>query len=209
MGTATGARKTRAIFLDKDGTLIENLPYNVDPERIVLTPRAGEGLRLMQRLGYRLLVVSNQPGVALGRFDERALDAVWRRLHVLLWREGVRLAHCYYCPHHPQGAVDAYALDCDCRKPGPGLLLRAAADHGVDLARSWMIGDILHDVEAGARAGCRTVLIDNGNETEWALSPLRTPDALVVDLLEAAWLLESEELAPSAALPVASEHVYA
>jgi histidinol-phosphate phosphatase family protein len=196
-----GARmkKIKAIFLDKDGTLVDNLPYNVDPNRITLSPHAGEGLRLLQQLGYTLLVVSNQSGVARGHFDERALDAVWQRLHQLLRDEGVTLTECYYCPHHPDGSVNPYARTCDCRKPGPGLLLRAAARHNIDLSASWMVGDILHDVEAGQRAGCRTILIDNGNETEWQLSPLRTPDALVTDLGEAASLIESELLAQQAA----------
>lgn len=185
--------KARAIFLDKDGTLIRNLPYNVNPRFIELAPFAGEGLRLAQQLGYRLFIVSNQAGVAMGRFEEHALAAVWRRLDTLLQREGVELTHCYYCPHHPEGIVRPYARICDCRKPGPGLLLRAAAQHDIDLSASWMIGDILNDVEAGRRAGCRTIMIDNSNETEWELKPTRVPDAFVTDLREAAWLIESEQ----------------
>jgi D-glycero-D-manno-heptose 1,7-bisphosphate phosphatase len=185
--------KAKAVFLDKDGTLIRNLPYNVNPRFIELAPFAGEGLRLMQQLGYTLFIVSNQAGVAMGRFEERALDAVWRRLEVLLRQEGVQLTQCYYCPHHPEGIVRPYTRVCDCRKPGPGLLLRAAAQHDIDLAQSWMIGDILNDVEAGRRAGCRSIMIDNGNESEWELTPARVPDAFVTDLREAAWLIESEQ----------------
>lgn len=185
--------KAKAVFLDKDGTLIRNLPYNVNPRFIELAPFAGEGLRLMQQLGYKLFIISNQAGVAMGRFEERALDPVWRRLDTLLQWEGVELTACYYCPHHPEGIVRPYARACDCRKPGPGLMLRAAAQHDIDLAASWMIGDILNDVEAGRRAGCRTIMIDNGNETEWEVSAARVPDAFVTDLREAAWLIESEQ----------------
>jgi D,D-heptose 1,7-bisphosphate phosphatase len=185
--------RIKAVFLDKDGTLINDVPYNVDPQHIALTPHAGEGLRLLQQLGYQLLVVSNQSGVARGHFDESALNDVSLRLQQLLQQEGVQLLQCYYCPHHPDGSVSTYARACDCRKPGDGLLLHAAAEHNIDLTASWMIGDILNDVEAGRRAGCRTILIDNDNETEWALSPERTPDALVTDLREAAWLIESEQ----------------
>ncbi|HTH45576.1 MAG TPA: HAD family hydrolase [Oxalicibacterium sp.] len=187
--------KAKAVLLDKDGTLIDNLPYNIDPQRITLSPHAGEGLRLLQQMGYKLLVISNQAGVAMGHFNESALLAVWLRIEQLLRQEGVQLTQCYYCPHHPDGTVRPYARVCDCRKPGPGLLLRAAAQHDIDLGASWMIGDILNDVEAGHRAGCRTVMIDNGNETEWELTPARIPDAFVADLREAAWLIESEQQA--------------
>jgi D-glycero-D-manno-heptose 1,7-bisphosphate phosphatase len=166
----------RAVFLDKDGTLIEDVPYNVDPQRLRLTQGATEGLRRLHEAGYRLIVVSNQSGVARGLFTEEALELVRQRLVELLAEAGVPLAGCYWCPHHPDGSAAAYAVECDCRKPRPGLLLRAAREHGLELNRCWMVGDILNDVEAGRRAGCRTILIDNGNETEWVWSPLREPE---------------------------------
>jgi histidinol-phosphate phosphatase family protein len=175
-----------AVFLDKDGTLIEDVPYNVDPELIRLTDGAVEGLRLLHAAGYVLIVVSNQSGVARGYFEEAALRAVERRLRDLLGAAGVPLAGFYFCPHHPAGSVEAYAVDCACRKPADGLLRRAAREHGIDLARSWMIGDILHDVEAGHRSGCRTILLDVGHETEWDLTPARTPDVVSRSLLDAA-----------------------
>ena len=176
----------QAIFLDKDGTLIKDVPYNVNPDLIELTENAGDGLHLLQQRGYHLFVVSNQPGVAKGLFVETALEPVEIRITVLLSREQVVLDGFYYCPHHPDGVVEGYSAECDCRKPLPGMLLRAAREHGIDLPRSWMIGDILHDVEAGNRAGCGTVLIDNGNETEWLMSPKRMPDLVVPDLHAAA-----------------------
>ena len=178
-----------AVFLDKDGTLVEDVPYNVDPGRIRLAPGAAEGLRLLHRAGYRLFVVSNQSGVARGYFPERALTAVAERLRHLLAGCAVPLAGFYYCPHHPAGAVEEHAVVCACRKPAPGLLLRAAREHGVDLARSWLVGDILDDVEAGRRAGCRTILVDNGHETEWVLRPERVPHRIASDLLDAARLI--------------------
>jgi D-glycero-D-manno-heptose 1,7-bisphosphate phosphatase len=176
----------RAVFLDKDGTLIENVPYNVDRTRIQLRPGAVDALLLLVGLGYELIVVSNQPGVALGRFPYGALTAVEEHLNDLFLTHGFRLADCYWCPHHPEGTVADYALTCSCRKPMPGLLHAAAAEHGIDLSESWLIGDILDDVEAGRRAGCRTVLVDVGSETEWKPSPLRKPDVIAKDLLEAA-----------------------
>ena len=172
-----------AIFLDKDGTLIEDVPYNVDPARMTLALGAREGCAALHEAGYRLVVVTNQSGVARGLFAEDALAAVETRLRAML---GVPLAGVFHCPHHPDGTVPRYAVDCACRKPLPGLLRHAAIRLDIDLAQSWMIGDILNDVEAGRRAGCRTVLIDNGNETEWVGGALRTPDHKAADLAEAA-----------------------
>jgi D-glycero-D-manno-heptose 1,7-bisphosphate phosphatase len=176
----------RAVFLDKDGTLIENVPYNVDVARIRLAPGAEEGLAMLHRAGFSLFVVSNQSGVARGYFPESALGGVEARLRELLSEFGVPLAGFAYCPHHPSGVVEGFAMACDCRKPAPGMIVRLAEQHGVDLASSWMVGDILDDVEAGRAAGCRTILIDNGNETEWLRSPGREPDHRATDLADAA-----------------------
>lgn len=179
----------RAIFLDKDGTLLVDVPYNVEPRWMRLAPRAGAALRLLAP-HYRLIVVSNQSGVAYGYFAESALATVERRLGELLSAYDVTLAGFYYCPHHPQGEVAAYRISCDCRKPRPGMMRRAATENGIDLARSWMVGDILDDVEAGRAAGCRTVLVDNGGETEWQMSPERKPEFTAGDLYVAAeWIL--------------------
>ena len=176
----------RAIFLDKDGTLVEDVPYNIDPARVVLCPGVVEGLQLLQRHGYALIVVSNQAGIARGYFGEEDLQALERHLVRLFRGHGIALHGFYWCPHSPDGRVARYATLCTCRKPMPGMLLRAAREHGVDCKQSWMVGDILNDVEAGRRAGCKTVLIDNGNETEWEWSALRSPDLLVKEFLHAA-----------------------
>jgi D-glycero-D-manno-heptose 1,7-bisphosphate phosphatase len=175
-----------AVFFDKDGTLVENLPYNVDPSRITLAPGALEAASMLHARGFLIAVITNQAGVALGRFEERALLAVQERLRELLAGAGVHLAGMYWCPHHPDGVVPRYAVECSCRKPHAGLLWRAAREHDIDLARSWMIGDILDDVEAGRRAGCRTVLLDNGHETQWRISSLRLPHMVAPGLAFAA-----------------------
>jgi D-glycero-D-manno-heptose 1,7-bisphosphate phosphatase len=180
-----------AVFLDKDGTLVENIPYNVDPDLMRLVPGAVAGLRALGNAGYRLFVVSNQSGVARGLFSIDALEDLQRRLRDLLGDAGISLDGLYFCPHHPDGSVAEYAIECSCRKPADGLLRRAARDHDIDLRRSWMIGDILDDVEAGRRASCRTVLIDSGNETEWVLSRDRMPDHVVRDVGEAAAVIEA------------------
>jgi histidinol-phosphate phosphatase family protein len=189
----------RAVFLDKDGTLVEDVPYNVDPARLRLTSNAVEGLRRLQSGGYRLVVVTNQPGIALGHFDRAALARLQAALHRMLADQGVQLDGFHACPH--AASADPRRPACLCRKPAPGLLRQGALAHHIDLRRSWMVGDILHDVEAGRRAGCRTLLMDVGNETEWQLSPLRQPHFRCRDLLEAAEIILREDRAiPTEAL---------
>ena len=184
----------RAAFLDKDGTLVENVPYNVDPAKLKLTPHAVEGLGLLQDKGFRLIVVTNQSGLARRYFDRAALNRVHAALSAMLLAEGIHIDDYFVCPHAP--AATKMEPGCLCRKPAPGLLRQAALVHHIDLPRSWMVGDILNDVEAGHRAGCRSVLMDVGNETEWRLSPIRMPDLRVPDLLEAArGILSFEEQA--------------
>lgn len=165
----------KAVFLDKDGTLIPDVPYNCDPAKISIQPETVEGLRMLRAEGYLLIVVSNQAGVAHGRFNLGQLELALAQLRKLLLEAGVTLDGIYCCPHHPEAELPEYRQVCNCRKPAAGLLTRAAQEHHIDLPGSWMIGDILNDVEAGNRAGCRSILIDNGNETEWLSGGYRTP----------------------------------
>ena len=178
--------QSRAVLLDKDGTLVDDVPYNVDPRRLALAPGAGQALRLLRKAGFKLIVVTNQSGVARGLFTEDDVRGVERALRAALRREGVGLDGFYFCPHHPHGVVPGYTLACGCRKPRPGMLERAARDHRIALEHSWMVGDILDDVEAGRRAGCRTVLIGGDHETVWRLTPMRAPLVEAADLNEAA-----------------------
>lgn len=150
------ASRKRAVFLDKDGMLIENVPPSGDRVGIRLGASAVDGLLLLAGLGYEIIVASNQPGVAQGRFPPGALKAVEQHLSDLFMASGLRLTDCYWCPHDASGPVGEYALLCGCRKPEPGLLRAAALEHGLDLASSWAVGGD-EDVEAGRRAGCRTV----------------------------------------------------
>jgi len=190
----------KVVFLDKDGTLIEDLPYKVDPNRIRLMTGAASGLAKLVRAGYSVVIVSNQSGIARGYFDEQALIRVWAKIQSLVKPSGGVIADFLYCPHHPAGTIPAYAIDCACRKPKPGLLFKAARRYPVNFEASWMIGDILDDVEAGNRAGCRTILINNGNETEWQLTAGRQPSYLARNLEKAADLIlsapEMEEIGP-------------
>lgn len=154
----------RAVFLDRDGTLVHARHFPARPEELIVYDDLYPELRSLLDSGFQLVVATNQSGLARGYFDEAALAAMHDHLRGLLAEQGVTLAGIYHCPHHPEGAVPHLAIDCDCRKPAPGLLRRAARDLGLDLARSWFVGDILDDCEAGNRAGCRTILVDLGTE---------------------------------------------
>ena len=177
---------TKAVFIDKDGTLIPDIPYNTDPELIRLNDEAAPGLIKLQNAGFLIIVITNQSGIARGLFTERELEPVKSKIRMLLSGSGIQLSGFLYCPHHPDGKIKEFALDCECRKPKPGLLLQAALKFNIDLRGSWMLGDILNDVEAGNRAGCKTVLIDNGGETEWQIGDYREPKYIAANINQAA-----------------------
>lgn len=150
MGLLKGA--SRAILLDRDGTLMIDTGYPKHPDEVRLLPNALTAMRRLRDAGYRLILVSNQSGIGRGLVTPEQARAVHERLVERLAEHGLELDASYYCPHAPED-------DCECRKPAPGMLLRAAREHGLDLARSFMVGDKPGDVEAGRRAGCRGLLI--------------------------------------------------
>jgi len=179
-----------AVFLDKDGTLLTDVPDNVEPHLMRLAPGAGDALRIFAGLDLPLYVITNQSGVALGKFSIDALEIVEKRLRELVLDCGAMLSGVYWCTHHPDGSIAPHNRPCECRKPAPGMLLRAAREHGIALEESWFVGDILDDVEAGNRAGCRTILIDNGNESVWCRGPFREPDRVAANLHQAAMAIQ-------------------
>ena len=158
----------RAVFLDRDGTLIEHEPYLSSPERVRLAPGAAEAMLRLRALNFWPVVVTNQSGVARGYFSESAVKRVHRRINELLMAEGSKAEAFYYCPHGP--ADEGYE-GCRCRKPAAGMALQAARDLGLNLNRSWMIGDSVCDIEFGLNSGCRTILVrtGRGRETELAI----------------------------------------
>jgi len=166
-------------------------PRSADGVRLL--PGAGPGLRLLRDAGFAFHVIGNRPGVARGQLDEDDLAALAVRFGELFESEDLALTGSSFCPHDPRGVRRGYAVECVCRLPRPGLLLQAARRSGFDVARSWLLGDTLDDVEAGVRAGCRTVLVDDGNETEWRLSELRLPHHVAEGLGEAALLVLEDE----------------
>ena len=179
--------RRRAVFLDRDGTLNVDRGYVGKPEDVELVPHAAEGARMLADAGYVLVVVSNQSGIARGRFTEDAAAAVDDRVAQLLARQGDSIAASYRCPHLPDAPLPKYAVACDCRKPSPGLILRAAADLSLDLKTSWAIGDRPRDIAAGAAAGCRTIAVDPVPPQEVVEEfGASQPDFRARDLLDAA-----------------------
>jgi D-glycero-D-manno-heptose 1,7-bisphosphate phosphatase len=147
------------VFLDRDGTLTRPYHYPTRPEHLVPSDGIAEPLRRLALSGVALFIVTNQSALARGYLTDAGFTAAQSSFERELAGAGVHFDGVYHCPHHPDGVVAALAVRCGCRKPAPGLLLRAAAEHGIDLARSWMVGDQPSDAEAGRRAGCRTILI--------------------------------------------------
>lgn len=150
-----------AVFLDRDGTLIAEVGYLGDPDGVALLSGVPDSLRRLREAGLALVVASNQAGVARGYFTEEDVLAVNRRLADILADEGLELDGWYYCTHHPD-----FGGPCDCRKPAPGMLTRAARDLGLDLGRSWIVGDHPSDAEAGRRAGARPIIVLSGHTRE-------------------------------------------
>ena len=183
----------KACFFDRDGVIIEEADYISDPSLVRLCPFAADAIRAMHDAGRLVIVVSNQSGIARGYFTEADLRAVEARMNELLAEAGVKIDAAYYCFHHKKGIVPEYAIDCDCRKPKPGMLLRAAKDLDIDLAASFMIGDKESDLEAGLNAGCCGVaLVRRGHGVHQNIEKI--PQAVDVgDVLTAARELLARE----------------
>lgn len=183
----------RAVFLDRDGTINVEKDFLSDPADLELENGSAEGLRLLHDAGFVLVVVTNQSGVARGYYSEEDIARVNEALASMLEAEGAKLERFYHCPHHPEGTVARYARRCDCRKPAPGLLLRAAGELGIDLEGSYMVGDYTRDLEAGRAAGVKTVLVRTGYGAR-SVEEVRErglADHVSGDLLEAArWILD-------------------
>ncbi|MPY91146.1 MAG: HAD-IIIA family hydrolase [Luteitalea sp.] len=183
---------TPAVFLDRDGTLIVDVGYLRRVEQLELFPWTVDALRLLQRAGFKLVVVTNQSGVALGLLDEPAVIAAHAALDLRLRAGGARMDGYYYCPHHPRGTVAPYASDCACRKPKAGLAERAARELDLDLDRSWVVGDRWLDMGLAAACGARGVLVRTGYGESAASEPHDgiEADAIVANLMEATgWIL--------------------
>jgi D-glycero-D-manno-heptose 1,7-bisphosphate phosphatase len=183
--------------MDRDGTICEEVGYLDSIERFRLLPRAAEAIKLLNGRGLKAVVVTNQSGVARGFFSESLLQELHEELVRQLRQEGGHLDGIYYCPHHPSEGNQPYLRVCDCRKPAPGLLLRAAKDLGLDLQASYGIGDHYSDVECAQRVGAKGILVLTGHgggslaEKENWRTP---PDYIAPDLYAAVeWVIENLE----------------
>lgn len=161
--------KQKAIFLDRDGTINKYVGFLRNINDFELIDGVAEAIRKINESGYLAVVVTNQPVIARGEVSFEELEEIHNKMETLLGKEGAYLDAIYYCPHHPhkgyEGERPELKIDCDCRKPKPGMLLKAAADFNIDLSRSWMVGDGENDIQAGINAGCKTALLSNGNES--------------------------------------------
>ena len=185
----------RAVFLDRDNTIIANDGYLGDPSKVKLLPGAAAALASLRRLDFRIIVVSNQSGVARGMFDEAAVEAVNAEMvRQLRQQAGAHVDASYYCPFHPEAVIPEYRMDHDWRKPKPGMLKAAAEAFGLDLSRCWMIGDMARDIAAGAAVGCRTILLTDPETPPQPQesSPAVTPNFVVRTLPDAARIIVRE-----------------
>ena len=151
----------KAIFLNKDGTLIKDIPNNINLKYVSLNEGVIDALKLLQGKGFYLILITHQAGIAYGYFKEQAIISAIYRVEELLKFKGVYLDGYVLCPHHPEGKVRKYSIDCDCRTPKPGLLLNAAKKYNLDLTSSWILSNSFNDIEAGNIAGCHTIMIEN------------------------------------------------
>lgn len=183
----------RAVFLDRDGTLIEEAGYLDRLDRLVFFPYTVDAVRVLNRAGFAVVVITNQAGIARGIVKEPFVAEAHRVISDKLAGGGARIDAYYYCPHYRTGTVEKYVTACDCRKPGPGMLLRAAHDLDLDLSRSFVVGDRWHDVGAARAVGARGVLVRSGLGRGEEMRPEAgiAADAVVDTLADAsAWILD-------------------
>lgn len=188
--------KKWGVFLDRDGTVNEEREYIGSTRELKLIPGVAQAIRLLNKRKIKVIVVTNQSGVARGYFTEDKIDEIHKEIQDRLRKRGARIDAFYYCPHHPVFGKGVYKKDCICRKPRTGMLKKATREHNLDLARSFLIGDKTDDVETGHRAGCRTILVLTGygsrSRDELINRKLEKPDCIKSNLLEAVkWLLRN------------------
>jgi len=176
----------RAVFLDRDGVIIQEPPHYAHKlSQIRLIPRAANAIRLLNKDKFTVVVVSNQAGIARGYYPEEDTILFNRGVKEVLAKEGAHIDAMYYCPHHPEAKIEKYRLDCNCRKPKPGMLAKAQQELNIDLKQSFMIGDKLSDIEAGRNAGCKTIMVKTGYGAEELKNSKIKCDYVADDLYDA------------------------
>ena len=184
-----------AVFLDRDGVISEEVGYLSDLSQLQLIPEAAQAVHRLNAIGLKVIIITNQSGVARGYFSESQVREVHREMEKMLSAQRAQIDAIYYCPHHPEGTVGQYRRECDCRKPSPGMLAQAADEHGIDLTQSYLVGDKLTDVECAQRAGTRGILVLTGygkdEEKKIHDASSAKPVFIAQNLLEAAqWIIE-------------------
>lgn len=177
----------RAVFIDRDGTIAKDVSYCSRPHDIQLLPTAGEGIGLLNKSGLKVIMVTNQSGIAHGYFTEAMLDRIHRKMMRDLAQHQAHIDAIYYCPQHPDD-------HCDCRKPRPAMIYRAAKEYDIELSQAFFVGGQWRDVEAGHSAGCKTCLVSSNGKLEMLLNQhnMTAPDFIARDFLEACmWILGS------------------
>ena len=187
------AENSPAVFLDRDGVINEDVGHLGEVEHLRLLPRVPASVKRLNEHGIPVIVVSNQSSIGRAIFSEGQIQEINRSIADRLRLEGAEVKRSYYCPHHPTEGKGSYRVQCECRKPNPGMLQQAANELGLDLTRSVMVGDNLTDIEAGQRAGCGTILVaENRDDEFWTRlkESHHQPDQVVTELAEAVdWIL--------------------
>lgn len=194
----------RAVFLDRDGTLVEDMGYINHIDRLHIFPWSATAVRRLNEAGLKVIVVTNQGGVAMGYFPEKLVEDINNKIRQELIKSGARLDAIYYCPHHPNGIVPEYRGDCKCRKPHPGMLHRAEQEFDIDLKESFFVGDRYRDVETAFGIGAAGIMVLSGygkGEYEYQRGTWpRTPDFVAGNLSDAAdWILDQVRIRESGA----------
>ena len=181
----------RAVFLDRDGTVIQDVGYLDECDRIKFLPKVGKAIKLLNESGFKVIVITNQSGVARGYFTEETVKEINEYIHESLAEQGASIDMVYYCPHHIEGIIEEYRRECYCRKPDPGMIEEAAREFGIDLENSFVIGDKISDIEAGRRAGCKTILLASEDLPKNGKETVIISDHIALDLYEAVkWLVK-------------------
>jgi len=182
-------KNNRAVFFDRDGTLNEDVGYLASFDQLKLYSCVGEAIRLVNEMGMKAVVISNQSGIARGYFNEEFVVSLHEKIAELLEADGARIDGFYFCPHHPEEGRGQYRLDCPCRKPKPGLLIKAAEDLNINLSGSFMIGDMAKDVEAAVNAGAAGILVRTGYGS--SVEPTPATAYVADDVLDAVrWIMK-------------------
>jgi len=187
----------KAVFLDRDGVINElyyddnqgviDSPFH--PEQFVLFPKVGEAINTFHKLGYLVIVISNQPGIAKKHFTEKTFEAIKKKMRDDLKKHNAYVDAEYYCLHHPEAKIEKYHKICDCRKPKPGMILQAAKEHNIDISSSWMTGDSVEDIELGHNVGCKTIFIGTKKTYIWKKMVVE-PDFIAPSLYEASVVIK-------------------